>query len=73
MRRLTSDEEAALAVLRSYERGWCFGAGSSTSRIQSLDRFDAAIEGLVRKEMVRVEDTDYGPRYHAEAGCEEAN
>ena len=61
MRRLTPDEEHALAVLTKYG-SWCPGKGVSEGAAAAVV---AALDSLVKKKRATVEMTDDGPRYHA--------
>jgi len=61
MKKLTPDEEHALAVLRKYG-SWCPGRGMSEG---AAAKVVAALDTLVKKKRATVEMTDDGPRYHA--------
>jgi hypothetical protein len=60
MRKLTPDEEHALAVLRKHE-SYCPPWDVSGDALV----FVSILQGLVKKKRVRVEEVDGGFRYHA--------
>lgn len=65
MRKLTPDEEHALAVLTKHVRGLVIDESYlETAEWRSTK---AVLDELVRKKRAWVEPTDGGPRYHAQS------
>lgn len=60
MRKLTQDEEHALAVLKKHG-SYCPG----DLTLHTVPDLKDILEGLRKKRRVTVEMTDDGPRYHA--------
>lgn len=63
MRKLTQDEEHALAVLRKHARGFVVDTDYLTDH--AWRKTKAVLDELVRKKQAVAEQTDGGIRYHA--------
>lgn len=63
MRKLTHDEEHALAVLRRHTKGFLVDADDLTD--PAWRKTKGVLDELVRKKRAVVEVTDGGVRYHA--------
>ncbi len=68
MRKLTNDEDFALALLEKHG-GWCPGDDAYFSSDASTEherrRFISVLKSLMRKKRVVAEDTQDGPKFHA--------